>query len=80
MNITPPKRKRALLLHYAEVDYAEVDGIFDTLPDTGDDNEYDKAVEKLNQYFSPQTNIANEVYNFRQSKQKQNESLHSFHT
>ena len=77
MNMTVPKRKRALLLHYAG---PEVDEIFDTLPDTGDDNDYATAVEKLNGYFSPQTNIAYEVYNFRQTKQKDGESSGSFHT
>ena len=75
--MTVPKRKRALLLHYAG---PEVDEIFDTLPDTGDDNDYATAVEKLNGHFSPQTNIAYEVYNFQQTKQKDGESLDSFHT
>ena len=77
MNITVPKRKRALLLHYAG---PEVDEIFDTLQNTGDDSDYATAVEKLNEYFSPQTNIAYEVYNFRQTKQKEGESLDSYHT
>ena len=78
MNMTVPKRKRALLLHSAG---PGVDEISDTLPDTGDDNDYAKAVEKLNGQFSPQTNIAYEVYNFRQKKkQKDGESLDSFHT
>ena len=71
MNITVPKRKRALLLHYAS---PEVDEIFDTLPNTGDDSDYAKAIEKLNEYFSQQTNTAYEVYNFRQTKQKDSES------
>ena len=71
MNITIPKRKRALLLHYAGPD---------TLPDTGGDNDYDTAVAKLNEYFSPQVNSTYEVYNFRQTKQKEGESLDSYHT
>ena len=54
MNITVPKRKRALLLHYTG---PEVDEIFDTLPNTGDDSDYGTAFEKLNEYFFPQTNI-----------------------
>ena len=37
-------------------------------------------VGRLNAYFSPQTNIAYEVYNFRQTKQKEVESLDSYHT
>ena len=77
MNITVPKRKRALLLHYAS---PEVDEIFDTLPNTGDDSDYATAIEKLKEYFSQQTNTAYEVYNFRQTKQKDSESLDSYHT
>ena len=79
MNITVPKRKRALLLHYAGP--PEVDEIL--IPcqiSTGDDSDYATAVEKLNEYVSPQTNIAYEVYNFRQTKQKDGESLDSYHT
>ena len=71
MNITVPKRKRALLLHYAG---PEVDEIFDTLPNTGDDSDYATAVEMLNEYFSPQTNITYEACNFRQTRQKDDES------
>ena len=52
----------------------------DTLPNTSDDSDYATAVEKLNEYFSPQTNIAYEAYNFRQTKQKDAESLDSYHT
>ena len=77
MNITIPKQKRTLLLHFAG---PEVDEIFDTLPDNGDNNDYDTAVKRLNAYFSPKTNIAYEVYNFRQTKQKEGESLDSYHT
>ena len=77
MNITIPTRKQAPLLHYARPD---VDEIFDTLPDTGGDNDYDIAVAKLNKYFSPQVNSTYEEYNFRQTKQKEGESLDSYHT
>ena len=48
MNITIHKRKRALWLHFAG---PEVKKIFDTLPDNGDDNDYDTAVERLKAYF-----------------------------
>ena len=61
MNITIPKRKRALLPHYAGPD---VDEIFDTLPNTGEDNDYDTAVAKLHEYFSPQVNTTYAMYNF----------------
>ena len=77
MGITDDKQKRALLLHYAG---PSVDEIFDTLDNTGEDKDYKKAIDKLTEYFSPQTNIAYEVYNFRQAKQKEGESLDSYHT
>ncbi|KAK3721859.1 hypothetical protein QZH41_002275 [Actinostola sp. cb2023] len=66
-----------MLLHYADPGRPR---IFDTLPDTGEDDDFDKAVEKLNQYFSPKTNTTYEVYNFRLAKQKEGETLDSFHT
>lgn len=75
--ITIPKRKRALCFPYAST---EVDEIFDTLPNTWNDSDYATAVEKLNEYLSPQKSIAHEVYNFRQTKQKDGESLDNYHT
>lgn len=75
MNVKDDKQKRALMLHYAG---PAVDEIFDTLESTGDD--YKTAVEKLTEYFTPQTSTAYEVYNFRQAKQRIDESLDSYHT
>ena len=40
----------------------------------------DKAVEALNTYFIPQVNTAYEEYNFRQTKQRDNETLGTYHT
>ena len=76
MYITSEKRKRVLLLHYAGT---EVDKIFDTLDQTGDDEEYKPAVDALTKYFNPRRNKA-EVYKFRQAKQESNETLDTFHT
>ena len=77
MNITDATQKRVLLLHYAGPD---VDDIFETLPDTGEDKDYKKAVECLNTYFVPKVNIVYEEYQFRQAKQRSNENLASYHT
>ena len=44
MEISYDKQKRALLLHYSSL---EVDKIFETLQDVGEDKDYKKAVEKL---------------------------------
>ena len=62
------ERRRALLLHYAG---EEVNEIFETLPNTG--NDYDTAVTKLTEYFSPKKNTEFEVYKFRQAKQEAGE-------
>ena len=52
------KQNRALLLHHAG---PSVDEIFDTLESTGEEKDYKKAIDKLTEHFSPQTNIAKEV-------------------
>ena len=77
MGITDDKQKRALLLYYRG---PEGDEIFETLQDVGEDKDYNKAVEKLTTYLNPQVNTTYEVYNFRQVKQKDGETLDSFHT
>lgn len=76
-NITEAKQQRALLLHYAGPD---VDEIFDTLSDTGEAKDYQKAVDALNTYFIPQVNTAYEEYNFRQAKQQHGETIDAYHT
>ena len=77
MGITKANKKRALLMHYGD---PEVDEIFDTLQDVGEDKDYENAVEKLTVHFSPQVNVTYEVHNFRQAKQEDGETLESFHT
>jgi hypothetical protein len=77
MNITDKKQQRAMLLHFAG---PAVDEIFDTLSDTGEAKDYDKAIEALYAYFIPHVNTAFEEYNFRQAKQNQSETLDAFHT
>jgi hypothetical protein len=57
-----------------------VDEIVDTLSDTGEAKDYDKATGALNAYFIPHVNTAFEEYNFRQAKQNQSETLDAFHT
>ena len=68
-------RKRALLLHYAG---EEVNEIFETLPNTGDN--YDTAVARLTEHFSPKKNTEFEIYKFRQAKQEHGEGIDTFHT
>ena len=59
LNIIADKRKSPLLLHYPDVD-----DIYDILQ-TSSNEDYKAVVEKLNQYFSPQTKVCKEVFNFR---------------
>ena len=82
MAITDPDRKRALLVHYGGPD---LDDIFDTLtvrPVTENEPQtlYTHAVQALTDYFTPKTNIAFEVYNFRQARQQPGESIDAFST
>ncbi|XP_053380302.1 uncharacterized protein K02A2.6-like [Mercenaria mercenaria] len=75
LDITNEKRKRALLLHYAG---EEVNDIFDTLSETGDD--YKTALLKLTEYFAPKKCTEYEVYKFRQAKQESSETIDTYHT
>ena len=70
-------RQRALLLHYAG---EQVYDIFETLTDTGESDDFDKACEKLTEYFSLTKNIEYEVYVFRKEKQEIGETLDTYHT
>ena len=54
--------------------------IFDTLPETGEANDYKMAIEKLSAHFTPNKNIDYEVYLFRQEKQRSGETLDQYTT
>ena len=71
------KRKRALLLHYTG---EEINDIFETLPDTGEENNYQAAIDAQNAHFAPTANSEFSIYCFRQAKQQPNETLDTFHT
>ena len=69
-NITDDKQKRAMLLYQAGPATQE---IFETIPNTGDD--FDTALTKLNDYFSPKKNVDYEIFQFRQvSKHQEKQS------
>ena len=75
MDVNDKKPQRALLLHYAGED---VNDIFETLTDTGDD--YATAVTKLTDYFAPKKNTEYEIYKFRQAKQQPDEGIDGYLT
>ena len=53
------------MLHCAGMDLQD---IFDTLPDNGNANDYDKAIEALDTYFNPAVNVPYERHMFRQEE------------
>ncbi len=75
MNIQEDKQKRALLLYQAGQDTQEV---FETLPDIGDD--YNTALAKLNEYFSPKKNVDSKIFQFRQAIQESGETTDHYAT
>jgi hypothetical protein len=74
---TDKKKKRALFLYQAGPRVRE---IFLQLPDNGNDDDFDKTVEKLNAYFKPQKHRLYDVYQFRQAKQGNTETLDQYYT
>ena len=75
LDIKDHKRKCALLLHYSG---EQVNDIFETLPDTG--NDYATALDTLTNYFAPKKCTEFEIYKFRQATQEANEPIGTFHT
>ena len=76
-NIKDPSRKRALLLYQAG---PEIHEIFKTLPDTGDEKDFDKAVQALTKHIEPEKNRIYQTYMFRQATQQENETIDEYHT
>ena len=68
-------QKRAIVLHLAGTDVQE---IFETLTETGDD--YVTALAKLTEHFEPQKNISFERHNFRQAVQESGETIDRYVT
>ena len=75
-DIKEPQRQRALFLYQAG---PEVYNIFKTLPDAGDEEDYEKAVDGLTKHFEPDKNQIFEIYNFRQATEKAEETIDEFH-
>ena len=75
LNVTDDKQKRVLLLYEAG---QETQDLFDTFTNTGTD--YKTAMNKLDAYFSPKKNVDYEIFQFRQAKQQESETLDQFIT
>ena len=66
MNLRDAGRKRALLLHYVG---ERVNDIFDTLPDRGENNNFNAVCDVLTVYFTPKKNVSFEIFKFRKLQQ-----------
>jgi hypothetical protein len=77
MNLRDAGRKRALLLHYVG---ERVNDIFDTLPDRGENNNFNAACDALTAYFTPKKNVSFEIFKFRKLQQVPGESIDEYHT
>ena len=74
MDIKDTTRRRSLLLHLAGPD---VEKIFETIPDNGEEKDYDVAATK---YFARKKNIVYEIHLFRKAQQRQGETVDQFYT
>ena len=74
--IREARRKRALLLYQAGSRVREISG---QLIETGQDDDYELAKQKLTAYFELQQNRRYEVYKFRQTRRDTGETLDNFH-
>ena len=74
---TETSRQRALLLHYVGED---VNAIFETLPDLGEEKDFKEACEILIQYFTPRQNVSFEVCKFRNMKPEDGKTVDEFLT
>jgi hypothetical protein len=76
LDIKDKKRKRALLLYYIGESTLN---IFETLPETGTEDDYDKAYQALNEHFKPRKNTSFEIFKFRKTNQLVDETLDQYH-
>ena len=58
-------RKRSFLLYLAGPD---VEKIFESIPDNGEEKDYDVAATRLTEYFAPKKNIMYEIQLFRKAQ------------
>ena len=75
LNIKNEGRQKALLMHYGGKEFMI---LCETLLDENDT--YEEAREKLNNYFEPQINLAFETYRFRSMVQEDGETVDQFCT
>jgi hypothetical protein len=70
------ERKQTLLLYYIGESTLN---IFETLPETGTEDDYDKAYQALNEHFKPRKNTSFEIFKFRKTNKLVDETLDQYH-
>ena len=73
--VQDPTQRRALMLSSAG---EQVQELFFTLQDIGDEKNFNAAVKALNGYFKPKVNYAYERYCFKETVQLETETLDQF--
>lgn len=68
--------KQSLLILYGG---AEIYDLFETLPNTGEEDDYEAAVAALNRHFDPQLNNDFEKFKFKRAWQTDTESVDMFY-
>ena len=69
-----------MLLHSAGVDVKKIHKTLIIHTPGKNEDEYTKTRDALNKYFMPKKNVEYEIFNFRQEKQKPEESLYMYYT
>ena len=73
--VTNDTQKRALLLHMGG---GQLQKLFHTLPDTGDETDYAECVQALNKYFEIRKNVPKERQNFLSVSPEGGETINNF--
>lgn len=80
MNITAPKRQKALMLHLAGDDVMELFSTLTVAVPGDNDTVFTKARDALTGHFQPAENVEYQVYIFRQAKQEKGEKINQFYS
>ena len=76
-----PKRKKALLLHYAGEEVFDIYDTFTPAKKGGEDEAgFKTLVQSLAEHFEPKKHLDYEILKFRQARQEPNESMDSYVT
>eukprot|EP00795_Rhopilema_esculentum_P010386 gene10386-biopygen12967 len=78
--IRDAKHQKALLLYQAGPKVREIFNQLSDVDGGGDEDNFATTKAKLIEYFEPQKNRRYEVYRFRETRQGDQESLHTLHT